>query len=162
MDNGFSLEKRLRDEQKKKLRLREDVLRVRAEREQVALRMDEVRMKHENERTKAQVSVYSISTYHIARPQLLICVQIMLIFVQQSRDTLNTQVHDIEMAIDLGKQRQSSENDQSSEMIGTEVLLKRVAGEVSNKGDSGGLLRQIKEFNAFLERAAVALEGRKV
>ncbi len=60
LDNGFSLEKRLRDEQKKKLRLRDDILRIRAEREQVALRMDEVRMKHENERTKAQVSVYSI------------------------------------------------------------------------------------------------------
>ncbi|KAE8447012.1 hypothetical protein EG329_011146 [Mollisiaceae sp. DMI_Dod_QoI] len=133
LDNGFSLEKRLRDEQKKKLRLRDDILRIRAEREQVALRMDEVRMKHENERTKAQ-----------------------------NRDTLNTQVHDIEMAIDLGKQKHSSEDDQSREMAGTEVLLKRVAGEVSNKGDSRGLLRQVKEFNAFLERAALALEGRKV
>ncbi len=89
-------------------------------------------------------------------------MQIMLIFVQQNRDTLNTQVHDIEMAIDLGKQKHSSEDDQSREMAGTEVLLKRVAGEVSNKGDSRGLLRQVKEFNAFLERAALALEGRKV
>lgn len=47
-------------------------------------------------------------------------------------------------------------------MIGTELLLKRVAGEVSNKGESGGLLRKIKEFNAFLQRAAEALEMRKV
>lgn len=52
--------------------------------------------------------------------------------------------------------------DQPNEMIGTELLLKRVAGEVSNKGDSGGFLRQIKEFNAFLERTALVLEGRKV
>lgn len=66
------------------------------------------------------------------------------------------------MAIDLGKQRQNDAADQSTEMIGTEVLLKRVAGEVSNKGDSGGLLKQIKDFNAFLERAALALEGKKV
>ncbi|KAF8848969.1 hypothetical protein BDZ45DRAFT_810359 [Acephala macrosclerotiorum] len=132
LDNGYSLERRLRDEQKKKLRLREDVLRIRAEREQVALRMDEVRIRHEKERNKAQ-----------------------------SRDTLNNNVHDIEMAIDLGRQRQSDDADQLNEMSGTEVLLKRVAGEVSNKGDSGGLLRQIKEFNSFLERAALALEGRK-
>jgi hypothetical protein len=46
-------------------------------------------------------------------------------------------------------------------MIGTEVLLKRVADEVSNKSDSGGILKQIKEFNAFLERAALVLESRK-
>jgi len=42
-----------------------------------------------------------------------------------------------------------------------ELLLKRVAGEVSNKSDSGGMLKQIKDFNAFLERAALALETRK-
>lgn len=46
-------------------------------------------------------------------------------------------------------------------MVGAELLLNRVAGEVSNKSDSGGMLRQIKDFNAFLERAALALEARK-
>ena len=46
--------------------------------------------------------------------------------------------------------------------MGTDLLLKRVSNEVSNKGDSGGMLRQIKQFNAFLERVALALEGRKV
>jgi hypothetical protein len=46
-------------------------------------------------------------------------------------------------------------------MTGMELLLKRVAGEVSNKSDSGGMLKQIKDFNAFLERAALALETRK-
>jgi hypothetical protein len=45
----------LRDEQKKKLGLREDILRIRAEREQVALRMDEVRIRHEKETKLAQV-----------------------------------------------------------------------------------------------------------
>ena len=67
-------------------------------------------------------------------------------------------MHDIELAIDLGK---SSETDGAEEMAGTEVLLKRVADQVSNKSDSGGILRQIKEFNAFLERAALVLESRK-
>ncbi|PMD33829.1 hypothetical protein L207DRAFT_557751 [Hyaloscypha variabilis F] len=128
LDNSYSLERRLRDEQKKKLGLREEILRIRAEREQVALKMDDIRIRHENETKKAQ-----------------------------ERDTLNTTVHDIELAIDLGK---SSETD-GAEMAGTEVLLKRVADQVSNKSDSGGILRQIKEFNAFLERAALVLESRK-
>jgi hypothetical protein len=74
-------------------------------------------------------------------------------------DILNTTVHDIELAVDLGK---SSHADDAREMTGTEVLLNRVADEVSNKSDSGGILKQIKEFNAFLERAALVLETRKV
>ena len=55
LDNSYSLERRVRDEQKKKLRLREEILRIRAEREQVALRMDEIRSKHENETKSFQV-----------------------------------------------------------------------------------------------------------
>jgi hypothetical protein len=47
-------------------------------------------------------------------------------------------------------------------MVGTELLLKRMSGHVSNQSDSGGLLRQLKEVNAFLERAALVLEGRKI
>ncbi len=76
----------------------------------------------------------------------------------QDRDALNNAVHDIELAIDLGK---TSQLDGKDDMIGTELLLKRVADEVSNKGDVGGILKQIKEFNAFLERAALALESRQ-
>lgn len=45
-------------------------------------------------------------------------------------------------------------------MSGPEVLLKRIAGKISNKGDSGGILKQIKDFNSFLERAALALESK--
>ncbi|PVH81401.1 hypothetical protein DL98DRAFT_587590 [Cadophora sp. DSE1049] len=134
LDSAYSLERRVRDQLRKKNSLREEVLQVRKEREQVALRMDEIRMKHEREKTDAQ-----------------------------SRDTLNTAVHDIEMAIEMGKSNQTStEIDHSNDLIGTELLIKRVAGEVSNKGDSGGILKQIKEFNAFLERAALALEAKKV
>lgn len=55
LDNAFALEKRVREGQKKKLGLREEILRVRAEREMVALRMDEIRIKHENESKEAQV-----------------------------------------------------------------------------------------------------------
>jgi hypothetical protein len=46
-------------------------------------------------------------------------------------------------------------------VTGVELVLKRVAGEVSSKSDSGGILKQVREFNAFLERAALALETRR-
>lgn len=58
LDNTFSLERRVREAQKKKLALREDILRVRAEREQVALVMDEIRIKHERESNEAQVNQF--------------------------------------------------------------------------------------------------------
>lgn len=42
--------------QKEKLELREEILRLKAEREQVALRMDAVRIKHEEDAKKSTVS----------------------------------------------------------------------------------------------------------
>ena len=57
LDNAYCLERRVRDELRKKNALREEVLQVRKEREQVALRMDEIRLKHEREKTDAQVGV---------------------------------------------------------------------------------------------------------
>lgn len=42
-----ALKKRVRSVQKEKLMLRTDIMRIRAEREQVALKMDAVRMRHE-------------------------------------------------------------------------------------------------------------------
>jgi hypothetical protein len=80
----------------------------------------------------------------------------------QERDSLNNTIHDIELAIERGKQQHPRDPAEGAvEMTGVELLLKRVAGEVSSKSDAGGLLKQIRDFNAFLERAAVALETRK-
>ena len=45
-------------------------------------------------------------------------------------------------------------------MVGLEMLLKKVAGQASSASHEGGMLKQIKDFNAFLERAALALENR--
>jgi hypothetical protein len=58
LDNTAVLEKRLREEQKKKLGLRGEISRVRAERQNVALRMDEVRIRHERESKLAQVNEF--------------------------------------------------------------------------------------------------------
>ncbi|KAH8650534.1 hypothetical protein BGZ60DRAFT_462355 [Tricladium varicosporioides] len=129
LDNVYSLEKRVREEQKRKLFLRDEIIRVREERQNLALRMDEVRIKHENATKKAR-----------------------------DREALNNAAHDIELAVDRGK----SQHDDGNETTGIEVLLKRMASTVSTKGSSGGVLQQIKDFNGFLERAALALESKQV
>jgi hypothetical protein len=49
----------VRQAQKEKLALREEIIRLRAERAQVALRMDAVRIKHERETKEAGVSTHS-------------------------------------------------------------------------------------------------------
>jgi hypothetical protein len=115
--------------------------------------MDEIRIRHENETKKAQVRFFVL-----CGDTIIVALTVLIVF-EQERDALNTTVHDIELAIDLGRSAQIND---TPEMTGTEVLLKRVADQVSNKSDSGGILKQIKEFNAFLERAALVLESRKV
>jgi hypothetical protein len=57
LDAIFILKKRVREAQKTKLQLRERIMQIRAEREQVALRMDAVRMKHEEDGKEALVCV---------------------------------------------------------------------------------------------------------
>ncbi|CAG8978606.1 hypothetical protein HYALB_00010967 [Hymenoscyphus albidus] len=129
LDNTFSLEKRVREEQRKKLSLREEIRLARAERQEVAFRLDEVRIKHEMESKHAE-----------------------------GNHELNLAMHDVELAVDHGRSHSQTDNNSKS---GVEVLLKRVAGLVSKKGGSGGILEQIKNFNGFLERAASALESKK-
>ncbi|KAA8577104.1 hypothetical protein EYC84_007108 [Monilinia fructicola] len=129
LDNSYSLEKRLRESQKKKLSLREEILRVRAEREKVALRMDEIRIAHEKDSHEAE-----------------------------QHEVLNRTAHDIELAVERGRSSSSHTDDGKANL---ELILKRVASEASSASGDGGILKQIKAFNAFMERAALALEGRK-
>lgn len=64
--------------------------------------------------------------------------------------------------MERGKENNPHDSSEDSvEKVGIELVLKRVANAVSNKSDSGGILKQVRDFNAFLERTAVALEGRK-
>lgn len=57
-----SLRKRVRSIQKEKITLRNEILRVRAEREQVALKMDAVRLRHEVDSRDSLVSSLSSHT----------------------------------------------------------------------------------------------------
>ena len=133
LDNSFALLRRLRAEKRRQLQLREEILRVRGERESIALRMDEVRKQHERDSE-----------------------------ITSQRNVLNNSLHDIELAISRGKENNHHEHGEKKtiDLATVELQLNRVGELASNKGNGGGLLAQIKSFNAFLERSALALEAR--
>ncbi|RYP92129.1 hypothetical protein DL770_001790 [Monosporascus sp. CRB-9-2] len=133
LDTMHALKKRVRSVQKEKLALRSEILRIRAEREQVALKMDAVRIRHEREDRES---------LHLLN--------------------LSSAMHDIELAVDNGRSAPElgPKDKKAAELANLELLISRVAGEATPDGDGGGNLQQIKDFNAFLERAAAALEGR--
>lgn len=68
LNDWQTLRKRVRIVQREKLSLREEILRLKAEREQVALRMDAVRIKHEEDTKESKVSYYwyPLSTWLIS------------------------------------------------------------------------------------------------
>ncbi|KAI1355363.1 hypothetical protein F5Y01DRAFT_270183 [Xylaria sp. FL0043] len=133
LDNLRTLKKRVRAAQKEKISLRNEILRIRAEREQVALKMDAVRMRHE---TANEMSLYQLG--------------------------LSSAMDDIELAIENGKMAPelNPKEQRTAELANLDILIAQVTNQVSAAGEGGGALRQIKEFNMFLERAAIALEGR--
>ncbi|KAK4447515.1 hypothetical protein QBC34DRAFT_409623 [Podospora aff. communis PSN243] len=133
LDTLHALRKRVRVAQKEKLSLRDEILRVRAERNQVALRMDAIRIKHEAESKEA--------LRHIS---------------------LSSAMHDIDLVVEKGQAAEelSSAEQKQADLANLELLVNRMADQVGCKRDCGGALRQIKEFNAFLERTAGVLEGR--
>ncbi|KAH9906501.1 hypothetical protein F4778DRAFT_726340 [Xylariomycetidae sp. FL2044] len=134
LDTMHALKKRVRSVQKEKLALRSEILRIRAEREQVALRMDAVRVRHE---TTNKESLHQLG--------------------------LSSAMDDIELAVENGKSAPDlvdPKAHKAAELANLELLISRVASQATSAGDGGGNLKQIKDFNAFLERAAVALESR--
>lgn len=60
LNDWHTLRKRVRIVQREKLSLREEILRLKAEREQVALKMDAVRIKHEDDTKESKVSYYQV------------------------------------------------------------------------------------------------------
>ncbi|EEU34074.1 uncharacterized protein NECHADRAFT_50042 [Fusarium vanettenii 77-13-4] len=133
LNDWHSLRKRVRLIQREKLKLREDILQLKAEREQVALRMDAVRIKHEED---TKESKYRLDTSAI--------------------------MHDVDLAVEQGRDAPelSRAQEKKAELANLELLVARITNEASSASSAGGMLQQVKEFNAFLERAAVALETR--
>jgi hypothetical protein len=77
----------------------------------------------------------------------------------KDKSALNTSLHDIELAVERCKAIPSFSSD-GPPKLELSYLLQTVADQVSSQSGNGGILAQVKDFNDFLERAALALEGR--
>ncbi|TLS23227.1 uncharacterized protein PpBr36_05642 [Pyricularia pennisetigena] len=133
LDNLQTLRRRLRSAQREKRILRDQILNVRKEREQVALRRDALRMKHENESQKIMHRLHISST-----------------------------MQDIELAVEEGRSAPelSTKEQKQADLANLELLMLRVGDQIRPNGHGLGVLDQVKSFNAYLERAAAALQGR--
>lgn len=138
VDSLHALRKRVRAALKSKLALREEILRIRAERDQVALRMDALRAQHQDHVGKAMKTANISST-----------------------------MHDIDLAVEQGRTAPelSTALQKTADLANLELAVRRITEQMSGGSGSlhgGGTLQQIVEFNAFLERTAAVLEGRKM
>jgi hypothetical protein len=94
--------------------------------------MDEVRIKHEGSSKEAQ-----------------------------DEAALNTAIHDIELAVPLGEDGMPEGGDGEMARPGILDAIRDVAQVASTRAPGGGILRRVREFNAFLEQAAGMLESRR-
>ncbi|KAK1247334.1 hypothetical protein MKX07_002243 [Trichoderma sp. CBMAI-0711] len=133
LNHWHSLRKRVRHVQKERMALRDEIIRIKAEREQVALRMDAIRMQHEAD---ARESKYCLDASSL--------------------------MHDVDLAVEQGREAPelSRAAQKEAELANLELLVSRVSQQASSSSFTGGLLKQVKDFNSFLERAAMALESR--
>lgn len=69
-------------------------------------------------------------------------------------------MNDIDLAVAQGIEAPelSRTEKKLADLGNLELLVSRVVDEASSASSTGGLLNQVRDFNAFLERAAVALE----
>jgi hypothetical protein len=71
-------------------------------------------------------------------------------------------MHDVDLAVEKGLAAGplDAKEEGRANLANLEFLIGSVAEQACSKSMQGGTLKQIKDFNAFLERAAAALEGR--
>lgn len=71
-------------------------------------------------------------------------------------------MHDVDLAVEQGRDAPdlSPAEEKEAEMANLELLVSRISQEASSASSTGGILNQVQDFNAFLERAALALESR--
>lgn len=80
----------------------------------------------------------------------------------QRHISLSSAMHDIDLAVERGQAAPelSPAEQKKADLANLELMISRVADQACTRSDGGGTLKQIKEFNAFLERAAAVLERR--
>ncbi|KAL3435115.1 hypothetical protein BDV09DRAFT_204231 [Aspergillus tetrazonus] len=131
LDSNFMLSAKVKKAKRNMLDLRARLDHLRREREAVALRLDAVRREHAREEQAGM-----------------------------ARSTINHSLHNLDLALERGQNRTSTTHSESP-TAGLELRLRSLAQSVSSSapGSQGGILSQIKSFNAQLEAAARRLEG---
>ncbi|KAL4780714.1 hypothetical protein BJX76DRAFT_337304 [Aspergillus varians] len=130
LDSNFMLSAKVKKAKRNMMDRRNRLDQVRREREAIALRMDAVRREHAKEEHAGV-----------------------------ARSTINHSLHNLDLALERGQSRTSTEDEPLT--AGLEFRLRSMAQKVSSTvaGAQGGLLNQIKAFNAQLAKAAQQLEG---
>ncbi|KAJ5919785.1 hypothetical protein N7454_009620 [Penicillium verhagenii] len=128
LDSNFVLGVQLKKTKREMMDMRTHLYKVRRERESIALQMDAVRAKHMEEE-KAKTS----------------------------RTTINNSLHSLDLALDRQHRAPPATDPSPADL---EFMLRTVAEDVSCRapGAQGGLLDQIRAFNAQLEATARRLE----
>lgn len=188
LDAEYAMRKRVRAAMREKIELRTELLRIRRERERVALRMDGVRIRHEEEGRENEVWDCLFFNLSIcAFFHFLEAVIFKSSFIHgethreertnppltppQSLTTLSTSLHSIALAASLGRDASDASNTSKSKAsdannasksktpLPLPLLLAQISALASTASHDGGLLRRLRDFNAFLERVAGAVEG---
>lgn len=145
LDSNFVLGVQLKNSKRDMMDLRSHLYRVRRERESIALQMDAVRAKHMEEENAKTVRFSLSFSQSIHRTDKI-----------KGRAAINNSLHSLELALDRNQHRPSTEPSSAD----VEFMLRTVADDVSGRapGAQGGLLNQIRAFNAQLESTAHQLE----
>ncbi|KAJ5601999.1 hypothetical protein N7510_011533 [Penicillium lagena] len=132
LDSNFVLGVQLKKSKREMLDLRSHLYHVRKEREDIALQMDAVRAKHMEEEN-----------------------------AKSTRTAINNSLHTLELALDRTQQRTTTTTSTNPSSVDVEFMLRAVADDVSclAPGAQGGLLTQLRTFNAQLEATARRLES---
>lgn len=71
-------------------------------------------------------------------------------------------MHDIDLAVQQGREAPelSQAAERKADLGNLDLVLAQISDQVSSLSSTGGLLHLVRDFNAFLERAANALDSR--
>ncbi|PKY02538.1 hypothetical protein P168DRAFT_291685 [Aspergillus campestris IBT 28561] len=137
LDGNFTLGTQLKRAKREMIDMRSRLYHLRAQREDVALRMDAVRKKHSEEES-----------------------------ANTTRSAINNSLHSLDLALERSQNRTADDEVNTPihtgpSTAGLEFMLRSVAENVSSRapGSQGGLLSQMRAFNARLEAAARKLES---
>lgn len=158
LDNLYSLRQRIREAEMTRNKLRDSILRHRADQEQLHIRMDAERDAHDENRKLLSVSYAAPAIdccyYPPDQPNR---------GIHQSRMDMSSSLHSIRQAIEQGRGEDEILNPSEvlkANLAMLEVNVPDLAGKVCRTSEQGGLMQQVLRFNGFLERAAMELERR--